>query len=148
MRFLEPDWASLSNTQAHSATLTITGWRRFITQNFLLEHLNLGYLPAPRAHAFTETPTLFMTGWSAGPILVCHASLSGHSVLVAGLGFSVPGNPGSDVDFLLPTRTPDALKRVWVTVSPAGEEKEYIAICRHLLPWMKVAVRSAKQDVG
>jgi hypothetical protein len=87
-----------------------------------------------------------MAGWSAGLIKVCHASLSGHSVLVAGLGFSVPGNPGSDVEFLLPARTPDALQRVWVTVSPAGEEKEYIAICRHLLPWMKVAVRAAKQD--
>ena len=69
--------------------------------------------------------------------------------LAAGLGFSVPGNPGnpgSDVEFLLPERTPVRFPARFGGGSTGGEEKECAGISQHLLPWMQVAVRAAKQD--
>jgi hypothetical protein len=33
------------------------------------------------------------------------------------------GNPGSDVEFLLPARTQFRFRRAWVTVSPAARRR-------------------------
>ena len=57
--------------------------------------------------------------------------------MVSGLGFSVAGNPGSDVESLVPSRTPFRFQHARVTVRPGGEEKEFAGISRHLLPWMR-----------
>jgi hypothetical protein len=65
----------------------------------------------------------------------------------AGLGFRMPGNPGSDVEFLIAGQDSIPLPAHSGACQPSGEEKECAAICHHLLPWMKVAVRAAKQDV-
>ena len=65
----------------------------------------------------------------------------------AGLGFSMAGRPGSDVESLLPARTPIPLPARFGDRQVSGEEKEFPGISRHLLPWMEVAVRAAKQDV-
>ena len=95
----------------------------------------------PGVHGNTNR---LMTGWSAG-LTPCVTPPHGHRP-VAGLGFSVTDNPGSDVQSLLPARTLVPLPARPDDRQPSGEEKECTAICQHLLPWMKVAVRAAKQD--
>ncbi len=67
---------------------------------------------------------------------------------LAGLGFSVAGNPGIEVELLSTARTPVPLLACLGDGQDNGEEKECTAISQRLLHQMKVAVRAAKQDVG
>ena len=75
--------------------------------------------------------------------------LPGHRARsLAGLGFSLADNPGIEVESLPGARTPVPLPARLGDGQDGGEEKECTAISQHLLPWMKVTVRAAKQDVG
>jgi hypothetical protein len=100
----------------------------------------------PRFLMFPVSTSPVIPGWCRRPGTGCRCGLTGHMHPVAELGFSMAGNPGSDVECLVPTRTPFRFQHARVTVRPGGEEKEFAAISRHLLPWMEVAVRAAKQD--
>ena len=80
---------------------------------------------------------------------MCPAHLTGHRARsLAGLGFSVAGNPGIEVELLSTARTPVPLPACLGDGQDSGEEKECTAISQRLLHQMKVAVRAAKQDVG
>jgi hypothetical protein len=80
---------------------------------------------------------------------VCPARLTGHRARsLAGLGFSVAGNAGIEVELLPGARTPVPLLACLGDGQDSGEEKECTAISQRLLHQMKVAVRAAKQDVG
>jgi hypothetical protein len=77
------------------------------------------------------------------------AHLAGHRARsLAGLGFSVAGNPRVEVELLPGARTSSSASGVLGDGQDSGEEKECTAISQRLLHQMKVAVRAAKQDVG
>jgi hypothetical protein len=67
---------------------------------------------------------------------------------LAGLGFSEAGNAGIEVELLPGVRTPVPFPARLGDGQDSGEEKECTAISQRLLHQMKVAVRTAKQDVG
>ena len=89
-------------------------------------------------------------GWPLpGPASLALVPLRPHRALkfAAGLRFSVAGHPGSDLKLFCRKRFNSLTARSG-DGRPSGEEKECAAISQHLLPWVRVAVRAAKQDVG
>jgi hypothetical protein len=60
----------------------------------------------------------------------------------------VAGNPGIEVELLLPARTSIPLPACLGDGQDSGGEKECTAIGQRLLHQVKVPVRAAKQDVG
>ncbi len=60
----------------------------------------------------------------------------------------MPGNPAAALENSTVSQVSNPLSGVLGDCQVSGEEKECTAISQHLLPWMKVAVRAAKQDVG
>jgi hypothetical protein len=91
---------------------------------------------------------LALTAWPGVP-----ARLTGHrSGALGGLGFSVAGNPGIEVELLPGAGIPVPLPARLGDGQADGEEKGYTAgytaVSQRLLHQMKVAVRAAKQDVG
>jgi len=75
-----------------------------------------------REHQLGDTG-LALTAWPW-----CRCGLTGHMCLAAGLAFSVAGNPGSDVEFLLSTRTSSCFRRARVTVRTAARRRNARAL--------------------
>jgi hypothetical protein len=77
-----------------------------------------------------------------------HGGLTGHLRPAAGLGFSVAAAPAAALENSPSVRFPIRCPACLGDRQVSSEEKDCTAISQHLLPWMKVAVRAAKQDVG